>query len=521
MGIFTIGRREGSGHGKRMSNSMAEPGLAPGSGPLAPHLTGGIAGHPRGLTPLFFTELWERFSYYGMRALLMLYLVLPVAAGGLGYSVREAGLTYGLYTFTVYTLSIPGGYLADHFLGARRAVLIGGIIIAIGHFLLALQSPNTFLCGLGLIGLGTGLLKPNISTMVGALYPEDDPRRDSGFSIFYMGINIGALGPFITGYLAQADSFKAALVRWGFDPRHSWHWGFASAGVGMTLGVFTLLLNWEKLGRVGNPPPSDRPKPWGKLGLMLLATALFFGFVRLADTYTFLRYAYVGVPIAVALVCGFSRDTMTRRVAAIMVLFVAALIFWAVYEQAGTTIALFSDTMTANRILGIPFPSSFYQAIPSAFVIVLAGAFAWLWAALGRRQPSSPIKFTIGLGCIALSLFLMVPAAHLAAQAKVSPMWLVGLFFLQTVGELCLSPVGLSTMTKLAPPRFVACIMGIWFLADALGNKLAGIAGGMFDASDPIGLAHVFLVQGVVIGVATLVLLALSPWVKRLMGGIH
>ena len=480
--------------------------------------------HPRGLYPLFFTELWERFSYYGMRALLTLFMVAPVAAGGLGFETRRAAMIYGTYAMSVYMLSIPGGFLADNFLGARRSVLIGGIIIACGHFTLALQAETTFILGLVLIALGTGLLKPNISTMVGGLYEPGDARRDAGFSIFYTGINIGAFAaPLVTGWLAQSDQFKSVLQGWGLDPARSWHWGFAAAGVGMTIGLVVYLATGKRLAHVGRPPAHGAPRPWGKLALVLAASAVMFSLVRLSDTderFAWIRYGYIGLPALAIVWFGFRASLDARRIAAVLAFSLAALVFWAVFEQAGSTISLFSDQLTRTELFGYRFPSAWFQAVNSLFVMMLAPLFALLWVKLGDRQPSSPMKFTFGLVFLGLSFLLMVPAAKLTVEDKVSPLWIVGLFFLQTLGELCLSPVGLSTMTKLAPPKWLGLVMGIWFLAAALGNKLAGLLAGEFTSTDGHALAKFFLTQAMWVGGATLVLLLCVPWLKRLMGGV-
>ncbi|MEI6052937.1 MAG: peptide MFS transporter, partial [Opitutaceae bacterium] len=238
--------------------------------------TGGIGGHPSGLTTLFLAEMWERFSYYGMRALLILFMTKTAAEGGLGYAVKDASAVYGTYTMSVYLLSMLGGFIADNFIGARRAVFVGGVIIATGHFAMAFSSVTTFYTGLVLVALGTGLLKPNISTMVGSLYRPDDERRDAGFSIFYMGINLGAFAaPLVTGYLAQSANWKAILVAWGFNPMHSWHWGFAAAGVGMALGLVVYAFQGHRLAHVGAAPApeSDGSRPWGRLGLVVLGSA--------------------------------------------------------------------------------------------------------------------------------------------------------------------------------------------------------------------------------------------------------
>jgi len=481
-------------------------------------------GQPAGLYPLFFTELWERFSYYGMRALLTLFMVAPVVAGGLGYEVKRAAMIYGTYTMSVYMLSIPGGFLADNFLGARRSVLVGGLIIACGHFTLALRSETMFFLGLVLIALGTGLLKPNISALVGSLYGPADVRRDAGFSIFYTGINIGAFSaPLVTGWLAQSETFKSWLTQKGFDPNHSWHWGFAAAGIGMTLGVLVYVFTGKRLAHVGHAPAPEVKRPWGKLVLVLLGAAALFGLVRLSDTnpkFAWITYGYVVVPVLAVIWFGLRNAEGSRHMAAILVFSLCALVFWAIFEQAGSTIALFGDQLTRCELFGYQFPSAWFQSVNSLFVIALAPLFAWLWLRLGDRQPGSPIKFVVGLVFLGLSFVLMVPAAKLTAEGKVSPFWIVGLFFLQTLGELCLSPVGLSTMTKLAPNHLVGLVLGIWFLAAALGNKLSGVLAGEFTATNPAELANFFLHQALWVGAFTVALIVMVPWLKRLMGSV-
>jgi POT family proton-dependent oligopeptide transporter len=483
----------------------------------------GFAGHPPGLAPLFFTELWERFSYYGMRALLALFVVAPAAAGGLGLSTVEAARIYGNYTMAVYMLSIPGGFIADRYLGARHAVLIGGTIIACGHFTLTIHSAAAFYAGLALVALGTGLFKPNISAMVGALYPAGDERRDAGFSIFYMGINIGGfVAPLVTGFLAQSALFKAWLAASGFDPDFSWHWGFGAAGVGMTLGLIVYALYGSRLARVGRAPAISAAA-WGASLLVIAGTGAVMALTMLSDApqLLWLRALFLLLPLCAIAWFALQAGLDAKRVAAVFVFFIAAMIFWAIFEQAGITIALFADQLTRSEIWGVAFPSAWFQSLNALFVIVLAPLFAWGWVRLGPRQPSSPAKFVLGLLFLSLSFLLMVPAALLTAEGRVSPLWLVGLFFLQTVGELCLSPVGLSTMTKLAPMKFVGLMLGVWFLGVAWGNKLAGVLGSAFTAGDAQGLAAVFLQQAALVGVATIALLALVPWVKGLMGGVR
>ncbi len=468
-------------------------------------------------------ELWERFSYYGMRALLVLFMVAPATSGGLGFGTVEAALLYGNYTMAVYLLSIPGGYAADHLLGARRSVLIGGLVIAGGHFAMAVPSVMGFYLGLVLIALGTGLFKPNISAMVGGLYPPGDPRRDAGFSIFYMGINIGALAaPFVTGFLAQSALFKSWLVAWGLDPAHSWHWGFAAAGVGMTLSIGLFSLRLRRFGSVGSPPDQPSLSPRSALAVVGGSAGLL-ALLLLSDRpgWEWLRYVIVAIPVIAIIWFTRREDLEHRRIAAVFVFFIAAMVFWAAFEQAGLSIALFADRLTDNNVMGLDVPSSWYQSLNPLFVILLAPLFAIAWSRLGTRQPSTPVKFVLGLFFLSLSFLLMVPAAQATLAGKVSPLWLVGLFLLQTIGELFLSPVGLSAMTKLAPARMVGIMLGIWFLGAAFGNKLAGLLGAGFVSDDPGALASFFFSLFALPAVTAVGLLVLMPWLKRLMGDVR
>jgi POT family proton-dependent oligopeptide transporter len=489
--------------------------------PASHQETGGIAGHPRGLTTLFFTEMWERFSYYGMRALLVLFMTLGVAQGGLGFSDEKAATIYGNYTMSVYLLGILGGYLADNFIGGRQAVLVGGIIIACGHFSMALHSEITFFAGLILVACGTGLLKPNVSTMVGSLYAPDDDRRDAAYSIFYMGINLGSLlASVVCGWLAQSETFKSTLEKFGMDPRQSWHWAFGAAGVGMTLGLLNYVSRRKTVAHVGGSPATTAARPWGKLAWVATGSVALIAVMMAADHFRAILYGLFSFQIVLILFFSFRRDVESRRIGAILVLFFAAQFFWAIFEQAGSSISLFADRLTDNRVLGLTFPSTWWQSVNATWIIILAPLFAWMWIKLGPRQPSSPAKFALGLLFVALSFLWMIPAARLTAEGRVSPIWLLGLFFLQTVGEMLLSPVGLSTMTKLAPARLVGLVMGIWFLALSLGNKLAGVLAGGFSSDRPDELVQFFWHQALYVGVATLALFALVPWVKKLMGGI-
>lgn len=444
---------------------------------------GGFFGHPIGLAPLFFTELWERFSYYGMRSILILYMTSTVAQGGLGFDVKQASSIYGWYTMAVYLTALPGGWIADSLTGARLAVLLGGLIIAAGHFTMVFHSTTLVFLGMGFIAVGTGLLKPNISVMVGNLYRENDPRRDSGFSIFYMGINVGALlAPLVVGFLAKGETFKRFLSATGQDPTKSWHWGFGAAGVGMVVGLIVYLLSRRTLAGVGDKIPRS---------------VKITGSTEPAPALT-------------------SSDW--KRIGAILILFVFTILFWAAYEQKGASLNLFADKLTRTEIFGKSFPAPFLQSLTPAFVILLTPLFSMLWVRLRDRQPSSPVKFTLGLLFIGTAYLLMIPATMLTAQGRVSFWWLVGLYFLEVCGEMCLSPVGLSTVTKLAPVKLVGLMMGAWFLATSLGNKLAGYLSGFFVANNSWQLTKLY--GGIAFGLlaSAIILFVLTPTIKKLMG---
>lgn len=485
-----------------------------------------LASQPRGLSKLFLTELWERFSYYGMRALLVLFMVAPATEGGLAFSTETAGLIYGNYTMAVYVLAIPGGFIADRILGARLSVLAGGWIIALGHYCLAVPALAAFYLGLTLVALGTGLFKPNMTGLVGALYAKGDRRRDAGFSIFYMGINIGAfLAPLVTGFLAQSATFKDWLAANGFDPAKSWHWGFAAAGIGMTVSMLLFM----RSGNTPRDPVADDERAQGEAtlwrdGLAVLSLTLaLLGLALVSDIegYERLRWLFLALPLTGIGYCLMRGGEDNERLAAIGVFFIASMIFFAIFEQMGSSMALFADEQTDNSIWGMSFPSSWWQAVNPIIVIALAPAFAWLWLKLGARQPSAGVKFALGLAFVALSFAWMIPAAKLAAAGKVSPVWLLGLFLLQTIGELCLSPVGLSTMTKIAPERMTGLVLGLWFLAAAFGNKLAGVLGGSFDGKDAAALTSFYSTQALWVSLAAALLFILSPWVKKLAREAH
>jgi proton-dependent oligopeptide transporter, POT family len=485
-------------------------------------------GHPGGLSTLFFTEMWERFSYYGMRAILLLYMTKTFAEGGLGFDEKYAGLIYGTYVSSVWYLPLPGGWLADRILGAKRAVLIGAIIIACGHFSMAINSQLTFYAGLILIACGTGLLKPNISAMVGQLYSEEDKRRDSGFSIFYTGINLGAfLAPLVVGYLAQSQSFKNVITSMGFSPTSSWHWGFGAAGVGMTLGIIQYVLGQRRLAGVGGKPDIPAATEPGTsedfdyLTLVLaliggaagLAIGLLYGEARISALFPTVVGFFFGYLIGII---RHLKGEEFRRVLVIFILFVFSILFWMTYEQAGSSLTLFADRLTRTTIFGWTYPSSWFQSVPALFVIIFASIIGAVWLKLGDRQPSSPGKFTIGLFFAGIAFVVIAFAATLAGSGRVSPMWLVLVYFLQTIGELCLSPVGLSTTTKLSPRRMVGLMLGVWFLSISIGSYIAGLATGLFAGNDNSALTRGFGIFAGITLLAAIILAVLTPLIKRM-----
>jgi len=492
--------------------------------------------HPRGLYTLFFTEMWERFSYYGMRALLVLFMADSVR-GGFGLSDKTATSIYGLYTAAVYLAALPGGWVADRLLGAQRAVWFGGIIIAAGHFSLAIPSVQTFYLGLVLVVVGTGLLKPNVSAIVGQLYPEGGARRDAGFTIFYMGINLGAaIGPMICSTLGE---------------KVNWHYGFGAAGVGMVLGLIQFRLSARHLGDAGKHPGHPEKasrKHWGlfiaALAIIGLITLLgLAGMIRinpvaLAESTT---YIIVGIAVAyfVCLLLFFDLDPIEKkRVWVIAILFVAAAMFWSGFEQAGSSLNLFADRFTIRGVASwlIPAgwfpetggkfeaPAGWFQTFNPVFIITLAPVVAAIWVALARRRvnPSLPAKFALGLLLLGGGFLVMAAAAKLVLTGnKVAPSWLITTYLLHSIGELCLSPVGLSSVTKLAPPRLVGQMMGIWFLATSLGNLIAGLVAGEVSGESAAQMPARFLqIVLTTCGTGGALLLFAKP-IKKLMSGVQ
>ncbi len=478
-------------------------------------------GHPPGLQTLFFTELWERLSYYGMRALLVLFLVDNVN-GGFGMSDATAGAIYGLYTAMVYMSGLPGGWIADRVLGLRQSVFVGGIIIAFGHFSMAIPSQATFFIGLLLIIIGTGLLKPNVSALVGDLYPEGGARRDAGFSIYYMGINIGAfLGPLICGYLGQTDGF-------------GWHWGFSAAGIGMVFGVIQYRLGYNRLGNAGAIAVDPKVRSAsvrqlmffgggiaavGVIGVVLKLTGIVaIGISTVANGLGLFIALVAILYFAYLLVLGDWAPDEKKRIGLIFILFLASATFWAGFEQAGSSMNLFADRLTRLSVMGREFPSSWFQSVNPFFIIMLASVFAWLWVWLKHREPSIPAKFGIGLLLMGIGFFVLAWASTFASvENKVSPAWLIMTYFLHTCGELCLSPVGLSSVTKLSPKPLVGQMMGMWFTGTALGNLIAGISAGHLESMSAPQLFGTVATVGVVVGI--LLILFKGP-IQRMACGV-
>ena len=479
--------------------------------------------HRFALGTLFLTEMWERFSYYGMRALLVLFMV-DVAHGGMAMSDKTATAVYGIYTACVYLMALPGGWLADRIFGSQRAVWYGGIIIACGHFTLALPYHASFYFGLVLVVIGSGILKPNMTSLVADLYPEGGSRRDAGFTIFYMGVNVGAtLGPLICSCLGE---------------NYNWHYGFAAAGVGMVLGLIQFRATRHWLGNCGVRRGHDRPlnalERWGMIGLVagvvIMLGLCLSGTVAVNPTSIAhgLTTAILGIGalyfLSVFAFCGLNK-VEKERVGVILILFLASALFWAGFEQAGSSFNLFAERYTDRQIhwLHREIPAGWFQILDPIFIVVFAPFFAWLWVALARRNldPSIPVKFAFGLLLLAAGFLVMAGAARVVASGhKALPVWLATTYLIHTFAELCLSPVGLSSVTKLAPRKLMGQMVGIWFLATSLGNVLAGLLAGEFKSDQVQSWPNLYLSITILPTIAGVLLIVFSRPVKRWMEGV-
>ena len=513
-------------------SGAAFPGYGAGGRP-APDGGKTFFGHPRGLSTLFFTEMWERFSYYGLRPLLVLFMAAALIDGGFGFDRAQASAIVGIYGFCVYLASLPGGWVADRLLGLQRAILYGAALISLGHISIGLSAfmggKLTFFLGLTLIVLGTGLLKPNISAIVGDLYPEGGARRDAGFSIFYMGINMGAFfGQLVTGYLGE---------------QVGWHFGFGAAGVGMLAGLIVFaMFRRSTLQGIGmeptrhpDPVVHEKQQRTVKLVLAIGLAALVLVFFLAAtgaitiDAQAIGQYTVWITLVAVSLfflsvfLTGGLNGDEKRRVAVIMVLFVFAMVFWSAFEQAPTSLNLFAADFTDRMVGGFEIPATWFQSVNAFFIILLAPVFAATWVSMGKRghDLSSPAKFAFGLAMAGIGFVIMIFAANAVVdsngQLLVSPWWLVGSYFFQTVGELSLSPVGLSSMTKLSPRKYVGQMMGIWFTASALGNLIGGLVGGHVDPENLEQMPELFIRTSASLFIAAAVLAALIVPIRRMM----
>ena len=486
-------------------------------------MTGRITffGHPWGLATLAATELWERFSFYGMRAILVLYLVAAVDASesgqaGLGFTLATAGAIYGSYNALVYLTPLAGGWIADRIIGARRSVLIGGIVIALGHYAMAAPWDSFFWLGLLLIAAGTGLLKPNVSAMVGDLYVgQPEARKDAAFSIFYMGINLGAfLAPLVTGALAVS---------------YGWEWGFLAAGIGMTIAVFVYVAGWSSLRNAGaDVPHRADARTVRKVGLRFLAglavfVAAFFvqgiwtGYsvddVAMLLTWTIIIIAigYFVVLFRSPLVGPSDRPKLKAFVA----LFIGAALFWMIFDQAGSTLTVLAEDWTNRSIGGWVMPAPWLQSVNPIFIIVFAPIFAWLWTKLADRAPSTPMKFAIAIIGVGLSFWLLVLPGMAADNGETSAVWwLISAYLLQTWAELLLSPTGLAASTSLAPVGLGSQVLALWFLAVSVGDALGGQAIRFFSG---YGFGPFFAGLGAVAVVVGIGYIFLARRVSRLM----
>jgi POT family proton-dependent oligopeptide transporter len=486
-------------------------------------LDSGFFGHPKGLSTLFFTEMWERMSYYGMRALLVLFMTASIQDGGLFITVASATAIYGLYTGSVYFMGLPGGWIADRLIGGQKAVWYGGIIIMLGHIVLAIPSSITFFIGLVLVVLGTGLLKPNIGAIVGQLYSSEDERRDSGYTIYYMGINIGSvIGYIVCGYLQ---------VNMG------WHWAFGAAAIGMGIGLIQYRLTLGNLQGTCAEPVVMLSEKAQKLSwriiagflvtvavitYLMLTGALSFNPVALAQstaviiTLVFLAY-FAGI-----FFFGNTTESEKRKLGALFLVCLASIFFWTGFEQAGSSLNLFGRDYTERMIGSFEIPTAWFQSANSFFIIILSPFFAALWINLGKKlvSPSYGAKCAVGLVIMASGFLVMFFAAQVAATGlKVAPYWLVATYFLHTVGELCLSPVALSAVSKLSPKRFAGQMMGVFVLTYSIGNVVAGLLAGKFDPNNVEQMPNLYLqisLFSIAIGIVIFLLTAKTKKWERL-----
>ncbi|MGE1033036.1 peptide MFS transporter [Bacillus sp. GKis3/1] len=480
----------------------------------------GFFGHPKGLFTLFFTEFWERFSYYGMRAILLYYMYYSISQGGLGMDHATAASIMAIYGSLVYMSGIIGGWIADRLLGSSRTIFWGGVLIMIGHLILALPGTiSTLFISMVFLVLGTGLLKPNVSSIVGDLYSETDARRDSGFSIFYMGINLGALlSPFVIGTLGQ---------------KYNFHLGFGVAAIGMLLGLIIFVLTKKKnLGLAGTQVPNpltdiERKKVIIQFSIGTIAIVLFCILTIPTGILTINRFTLLVSILGILIPTGYFifmyRSPKTTkieksRLIAYIPLFIAATMFWAIQEQGAIILASYADQRTQLKLAGVELQSSWFQSLNPIYIVLLAPVFAWLWVKLNSRQPSTAHKFAIGLLFAGLSFLVMIIPAYIhGTESLVSPMWLAISFLLVVIGELCLSPVGLSITTKLAPAAFSAQTMSLWFLTSAAAQAINAQLVRLYNPATEI--IYFGAIGGLSI-ILSVILYFMAPKIQVLMKGI-
>ncbi len=487
--------------------------------------------HPKGLSTLFFTEMWERFSYYGMRALLVLFMTATIADGGMGLDDVTATSIYGLYTASVYLAALPGGWIADRLIGAQRTVWYGGIVIMCGHFILAIPAVPTFFIGLIFVALGTGLLKPNVSAIVGKLYPQGGAACDAGYTIFYVGINVGAmLGPLVCSALGESARF-------------GWHYGFAVAGFGMLFGLMQFHFFKDRLGTAGLYPAHMEENALHKeaprhgwlmvnvgIAIIVLVTALTLGGVIQVNALAVAKFSAGLIALvtllffAYLLLLGGLETIEKKRVLVIVALVIGSSVFWSGFEQTGSSLNLFAERYTDRMIGSFEIPAGWFLSINAACILIFSPFIAALWINLAKRNlnPSIPLKFALGLLQLGLGFIVIMVAAKLVANGNlVAPGWLVMTYVLHTTAELCLSPVGLSAISKLAPPRFASQLMGAFFLSYSLGNLLAGLLAGRFDPNAIDQMPGLYLQIAIMSFIAAIIFLLFLKPTREMMGDVE
>ncbi len=473
-----------------------------------------ILNHPKGLRTLFFTEMWERMSYYGMRGILVLFMTASILEGGLQIDNVSASAIYGIYSACVYLVALLGGWLADRHIGQQKAILYGGMIIMLGHFLLAFTNLQTFYLGLIFVVLGTGLLKPNISAIVGGLYENDLNKKESGFTIFYMSINIGSvLGFFICGYLGE---------------NVGWHYGFGAAGIGMAFGLIQFILTKSNLGSIGLKPSIELSNEVRKKELRVFNSFMLIFFLIIL--FGLLGYvSFDPIPIANILTVvilfiaimyflylfsfGNLSEEERKKIVLILVLFFGAAFFWSGFDQAGSSFNIFAKEYTDRIILGWEYPASWLQVLNPILVVILSPFMAYMWIFLGKRMldPSLPFKFGLGLIFMAIGFLFIATGANVAMQEGMAgAKWLLLTYLFHTIGELTLSPIGLAAISNLSPKRFVGQMMGIWFLASSLGAIIAGLLSGQATYSGINSMPDLFNKIAITSSIIGLVLILIS-----------